>query len=79
MRNPVRWSDKFRADHRRLSALEKVGRQRGLAGARVPVQTIATAVPFTWILIGASVSSTILANIAADAQRHCETRFPSEK
>lgn len=65
----VRWSDKLRADHRLLAALEKL-LQLGPAGSRVPVQNVAKAVPFVGVLIGAGMNSAILGNVAADAQRY---------
>jgi hypothetical protein len=75
----VRWSDKLRADHRLLAALEKLLQHLGPAGSRVPVQNVAKAVPFVGILIGAGMNSAVLGNVAADAQRYCQTRFLCEK
>ncbi|MET3769900.1 hypothetical protein ABIB15_002604 [Marisediminicola sp. UYEF4] len=46
---------------------------------RSPVQRVAKVVPFIGILISAGVNSAILANVAADSQRYCQTRFLSEK
>lgn len=79
VRGRVRWSDKLRADHRLLAALEKLMKHLGPAGARVPVQNVAKVVPFVGILIGAGMNSTILGNVASDAQRYCQTRFLCEK
>ncbi|MBE4719885.1 EcsC family protein [Pseudarthrobacter sp. AB1] len=75
----VNWSPKLRADHRLLVALEKLMQQLGPAGARVPVQNVAKVVPFVGVLIGAGMNSAILGNVAADAQRYCQTRFLCEK
>ena len=75
----VRWSDKLRADHRLLVALEKLMQQLGPAGSKVPVQDVAKVVPFVGVLIGAGMNSAILGNVAADAQRYCRTRFLCEK
>lgn len=75
----VRWSDKLRADHRLLAALEKLMQQLGPAGSRVPVQNVAKVVPLVGVLIGAGMNSAILGNVAADAQRYCQTRFLCEK
>lgn len=75
----VRWSDKLRSDHRLLAVLEKLLGQMGPAGAKVPVQHVAKVAPFVGILIGAGTNSAILGNVAADAQRYCQTRFLSEK
>nr|WP_183529454.1 EcsC family protein [Micrococcus sp. TA1] len=75
----IRWSDKLRADHRLLAALEKLMQQLGPAGARVPVQNVAKVVPYVGVLIGAGMNSAILGNVAADAQRYCQTRFLCEK
>lgn len=75
----VRWSDKLRADHRLISALEKLLQHLGPAGARVPIQNVAKVVPVVGILIGAGMNSAVLGNVAADAQRYCQTRFLCEK
>ena len=75
----VRWSDKLRADHRLLAALEKLLQHVGPAGAKVPVQNVAKVVPYVGILIGAGMNSAVLGNVAADAQRYCQTRFLCEK
>lgn len=75
----VRWSDKLRADHRVLVGLEKLLKHLGPSGARVPVQNVAKVVPLLGILIGAGMNSAVLAHVAADAQRYCQTRFLCEK
>ncbi|WP_247828312.1 EcsC family protein [Arthrobacter antioxidans] len=75
----VNWSPKLRADHRLLAALEKLMQQLGPAGARVPVQNVAKVVPFVGVLIGAGMNAAVLGNVAADAQRYCQTRFLCEK
>lgn len=36
-------------------------------------------VPYVGILIGAGMNSALLGNVAADAQRYCQTRFLCEK
>lgn len=74
----VRWSEKLRADHRLVAALEKLLKQLGPAGARVPVQNVAKVVPFIGVVIGAGVNATVLGNVAADAKRYCQTRFLCE-
>lgn len=79
IRGRIRWSDKLRADHRLLAALEKLMQQLGPAGSRVPVQNVAKVVPLVGVLIGAGMNSAILGNVAADAQRYCQTRFLCEK
>jgi hypothetical protein len=79
VKDRVRWSEKLRADHRLLAALEKLMQHVGPAGSRVSVQSVAKVVPFIGIAIGAGVNSTVLANVAADAQRYCQTRFLCEK
>ncbi|MEG9247177.1 EcsC family protein [Arthrobacter sp. Soc17.1.1.1] len=75
----VNWSPKLRADHRLLTALEKLMQQLGPAGARVPLKNVAKVVPFVGVLIGAGMNSAILGNVAADAQRYCQTRFLCDK
>lgn len=75
----IRWSDKLRQDHRLLAALEKLMQQGGKAGSKVRVQDVAKAVPYVGIIIGAGTNSVILGNVAADAQRYCQTRFLCDK
>ncbi|MHA7286593.1 EcsC family protein [Arthrobacter sp. MDT3-44] len=75
----VNWSPKLRTDHRLLAVLEKLMQQLGPTGARVPIQNVAKVVPFVGILIGAGMNSAILGNVAADAQRYCQTRFLCER
>ena len=75
----VKWSQKLRTDHRLLAAMEKFMQQLGPAGSRVPVQNVAKAVPFVGVVIGAGMNSAVLGNVAADAQRYCQTRFLCEK
>lgn len=79
IRGRVRWSEKLRANHRLIAGLEKLMQQLGPAGTRVPVQNVAKVVPFVGVLIGAGMNSAILGNVAADAQRYCQTRFLCEK
>src|SRR5690606_10108631 len=69
----VNWSAKLRADHRLIAALEKLMKQLGPAGARVPVQSVAKVLPFIGVVIGAGTNSTVLGNVAADARRFCQT------
>ncbi|PBC92436.1 EcsC family protein [Streptomyces sp. Ag82_O1-15] len=75
----INWSQKLRQDHRLLASLEKLMKQLGPAGSRVPVQNVAKVVPFVGILIGAGMNSAILGRVAADAQRYCQTRFLCDK
>ncbi|MEV6378104.1 EcsC family protein [Streptomyces sp. NPDC051773] len=75
----VRWSDKLRHDHRLLAALEKLMKQLGPAGSRVPVKNVAKVVPFVGVLIGATSNAAVLGRVAGDAQRYCRTRFLCDK
>ncbi|MEU9720612.1 EcsC family protein [Streptomyces sp. NPDC047976] len=79
LKGRVKWSEKLRHDHRLVAALEKLMRQLGPAGARVPVQNVAKVVPFVGVLIGAGMNSAVLGGVAADAQRYCQTRFLCDK
>ncbi|MEF9906833.1 EcsC family protein [Streptomyces sp. P9-A2] len=79
VKDRVRWSNKLRQDHRLLAALEKLMKQLGPAGARVPVKNVAKVVPFVGVLIGAGMNSAVLGRVAADTQRYCQTRFLCEK
>ena len=73
------WSAKLRADHRLIAALEKLMNQLGPAGTKVPVKSVAKALPFIGIALGAGMNSQVLRSVAADAQRYCQTRFLCEK
>ncbi|MEW1602126.1 EcsC family protein [Streptomyces sp. NPDC093808] len=75
----VNWSQKLRQDHRLLAALEKLMKQLGPAGSRVPVQNVAKVVPVVGVLIGAGMNSAILGRVASEAQRYCQTRFLCDK
>lgn len=75
----VNWSPKLRADHRLLTTLEGLLKQLGPAGGRVPLQNVAKVVPFVGIVIGAGTNAAVLGNVAADAQRYCQTRFLCDK
>lgn len=79
IKDRVRWSDKLRQDHRLVAALEKLLQHLGPAGARIPVQQVAKVVPFVGIVVGAGTNAVVLGNVAADAQRFCQTRFLCEK
>ncbi|MGG5171413.1 EcsC family protein [Pseudarthrobacter sp. J1738] len=79
IKDRVRWSPKLRQDHRLLAALEKLMQQSGKAGAAVRVQDVAKAVPYVGVIIGAGANSIALGNVAADAQRYCQTRFLCDK
>ena len=79
MNHRVNRSAKLRTDHKLLAVLEKLLQHLGPAGARVPVQSVAKVVPIVGVLIGAGVNAAILGNVAADAQRYCQTRFLCEK
>ncbi|MFC7902340.1 EcsC family protein [Streptomyces griseoincarnatus] len=75
----VRWSKKLRNDHRLLAALEKLMKQLGPAGSRVPVKNVAKVVPVVGVLIGAGMNSAVLGRVATEAQRYCQTRFLCDK
>ncbi|MFD7703278.1 EcsC family protein [Streptomyces caelestis] len=75
----VNWSKKLRTDHRLLAALEKLMKQLGPAGARVPVKNVAKVVPVVGVLIGAGMNSAVLGRVATEAQRYCQTRFLCDK
>ncbi|WTB88215.1 EcsC family protein [Streptomyces cellulosae] len=75
----VKWSKKLRNDHRLLAALEKLMKQLGPAGSRVPVKNVAKVVPVVGVLIGAGMNSAVLGRVAAEAQRYCQTRFLCDK
>lgn len=75
----VNWSQKLRNDHRLLAALEKLMKQLGPAGSRVPVKNVAKVVPVVGVLISAGMNSAVLGRVATEAQRYCQTRFLCDK
>ncbi|GGW66966.1 EcsC family protein [Streptomyces griseoloalbus] len=75
----VNWSHKLRTDHRLLAALEKLMKQLGPAGSRVPVKNVAKVVPVVGVLIGAGMNAAVLGRVATEAQRYCQTRFLCDK
>lgn len=56
-----------------VDAATRPGRLQG------PSSELAKVVPLVGVLIGAGMNSAILGNVAADAQRYCQTRFLCEK
>lgn len=79
LKGRVNWSNKLRTDHRLVASLEKLMKQLGPAGSRVPVQNVAKFVPVVGIIVGAGVNSVTLGKVAADARRYCQTRFLCDK
>lgn len=74
-----RWSEKLLQDQRIIAALKKLLERVGGEGAKVSVKQVAKVLPFIGVVVGAGVNSAVLGNIAADAQRYCQTRFLCEK
>ncbi|WP_431961929.1 EcsC family protein [Actinacidiphila sp. bgisy160] len=79
LKGRVNWSQKLRNDHRLVAALEKLMKQLGPTGSRVPVKNVAKVVPFVGVLIGAGMNAAVLGRVAAEAQRYCQTRFLCDK
>ena len=79
VKDRVNWSAKLRTDHRLLEALEKLMRQASTTGTKVAVKDVAKALPYVGIVVGAGTNAVILGNLAADAQRYCQTRFLCDK
>lgn len=71
----VRWSEKLLDDHRIIAAVERLMRQLGSAATRPPILSVAKALPFVGIGVGAAANSVVLGGMAADAKRFCQTRF----
>jgi hypothetical protein len=79
VRDRVKWSAKLRDDHRLLVGLEKLLQKLGPAGGKASVESVGKLVPFVGVLLGAGVNSEVLARVAVDAQRYCQTRFLCDK
>ncbi|WP_076259262.1 EcsC family protein [Intrasporangium flavum] len=74
-----RWSQKLRQDHRLIEAVEKLMQKWLPKGQVVSVKHVAKALPVISILLSSGANSEILARVAKDAERFCQTRFLSEK
>lgn len=75
----MNWSQKLRADHRLLVAIEKLLQQLGPKGAHVSVQSVAKVAPLIGIVVSAGINSATFGAVAEDARRYCQTRFLCEK
>ncbi len=79
LKNRVNWSAKLREEQRLVAVLEKLMKQLSPAGARISVQDVAKVVPIVGVVVGAGMNSTVLAKVASDAQRYCQTRSLCDK
>ncbi len=52
---------------------------RWYQGGHVPVQHVGKALPWVGVIVGAGMNSHLLAAVALDAQRYCQTRFLADK
>lgn len=68
----VRWSDKFRNDHRIAAAVEKLMKQAG-NGSHVPIEKVVAKMPYIAVGTAAGINSTVLASLAKTSVKYSQT------
>ncbi|GGD07638.1 EcsC family protein [Nocardioides daphniae] len=74
----VRWSEKFRNDHRIAAATERLLKQMG-NGQHVPIQKVVAKMPAIGVVTSAGINSTVLASLAKTSVRYGQTVHLSRK
>lgn len=74
----VRWSDKFRNDHRLAAAVEKLLKQMG-NGQHVPIQKVVAKMPAIAVVTAAGVNGTVLGSLAKTSVRYSQTIHLAQK
>lgn len=74
----VRWSDRFRQDHRIAAALENLMKQVG-NGRSVPIDKVVSKLPALAVVTSAGINSTVLGSLAKSSLRYSQTVYLSEK
>jgi hypothetical protein len=74
----VRWSQKFRQDHRIAAALENLMKQVG-NGKHVPIDKVVSKLPGLAVVTAAGINSTVLGSLAKTSLRYSQTVYLSEK
>lgn len=74
----VRWSEKFRNDHRIARAMENLLKQMG-RGKHVPIEKVVSKMPAIAVVTSAGINSTVLASLAKTSVRYSQTVYLSKK
>jgi hypothetical protein len=74
----VRWSDKFRNDHRIAQAMEQLLKQMG-NGRHVPIEKVVSKMPAIAVVTSAGINSTVLGGLAKTSVRYSQTVHLSRK
>ena len=74
----VRWSQKFRQDHRIAQAVESLMKQTS-NGKGVPIGKVVSKMPAIAVVTSAGVNSTVLASLAKTSIRYSQTIYLSRK
>lgn len=74
----VRWSDKFRNDHRIAAAVEKLMKQAS-NGNHVPIDKVVSKLPALGVLTSAGINGAILGKLASTSVHYSQTVYLSEK
>ena len=68
----IRWSDKFRNDHRIAAAVEKLMKQVG-NGQHVPIEKVVAKMPAIAVVTAAGINGTVLGSLAKTSIRYSQT------
>lgn len=68
----VRWSQKFRDDHRIAAAVEKLMKQAG-NGQNVPIEKVVAKLPAIAVITSAGINGTVLGSLAKTSVRYSQT------
>lgn len=74
----VRWSEKFRNDHRIAQAVENLMKQAN-KGNHVPIDKVVSKMPGIAVVTAAGINSTVLGNLAATSVRYGRTVHLAER
>lgn len=74
----VRWSDKFRNDHRIAFAVEKLLKQIG-NGQHVPIEKVVAKMPAIAVVTSAGINGTVLGSLAKTSVRYGRTVHLAQK
>jgi hypothetical protein len=74
----VRWSEKFRNDHRIAAAVEKLMKQVS-NGQRVPIEKVVAKMPAIAVVTSAGINGTVLGSLAKTSVRYGQTIHLAKK
>jgi hypothetical protein len=74
----VRWSEKFRTDHRIAAAMEKL-MQQASNGQRIPIDKVVAKMPAIGVITSAGINGTVLGSLADTSVRYSQTVHLAKK